>query len=286
MNSIAIKSYAKINISLDVKAKREDGYHELDSIMVPLELHDSIRISKLQKATDDFITVDDFSLGVIEYNLASFATDCMRSKYNFKQNFRIFIHKNIPMQAGLGGGSSNAAFTLIALNKLMKLNASDEELLELAKPLGADVPFFITCKPVRCGGIGEKMTPITIKNDYYALLVKPKKGCSTREIFAAFDSMDIKTGNMENVVKALAEGDDELLANSIYNSLENPAISLVEDIQVIKDKMKELGFKIVLMSGSGSSVFTLSTDKNLIKKASLAFEDDYWTETTKIIKNR
>ena len=160
----SVKSYAKINISLRVKSKMENGYHELDSIMVPIELHDSIVISPLYNRNDSFVTVDDFSNGLIHYNLAGSAIDALEKKYGVHKCFRIYIHKVIPMQAGLGGGSSNAAFTLRAINQILKLGASDEELIELATPLGADIPFFIKCQPSRCGGIGEKIQPIEIKN--------------------------------------------------------------------------------------------------------------------------
>ena len=162
----SVKSYAKINLSLCVTGKRSDGYHELDSIMVPIELHDTLLISYLQRK-DNFVTVDDFSNGLIHYNLASSAIETLAKKYHFNKHFRIYIHKVIPMQAGLGGGSSNAAFTMKTVNDMLKLNATNEEMIELATPLGADIPFFINLTPARCKGIGEKMEPIKIKNSYY-----------------------------------------------------------------------------------------------------------------------
>ena len=114
----SVKSYAKINISLRVKSKMENGYHELDSVMVPIELHDSIVISPLYNRNDSFVTVDDFSNGLIHYNLAGSAIDVLEKKYDVHKCFRIYIHKVIPMQAGLGGGSSNAAFTLKTINQI------------------------------------------------------------------------------------------------------------------------------------------------------------------------
>ena len=131
----SVKSFAKINISLDIVKKREDGYHELDSVMLPIDLHDSIIIETLSVGSDNFVTVDDFSNGLIHYNLASSAINALSDKYGFTTKFRIYIHKNIPMQAGLGGGSSNAAFTMKAVNSILNLKATDEELIELATPL-------------------------------------------------------------------------------------------------------------------------------------------------------
>ena len=282
--AISVKSYAKINISLDVVRKREDGYHELDSIMLPIELHDSIIIETLQRSGDNFVTVDDFSNGLIHYNLATTAINSMAAKYGFSTKFRIYIHKVIPMQAGLGGGSSNAAFTMKAVNEMLKLGATDEELIELATPLGADIPFFIPCIPSRCRGIGEKLEPIEIKNNYYVLLVKPSAGCSTKEVFKIADSTEYKHPNIENVLKALKEGDDDLLAESIGNSLEEAATSLVPEIKQIKQTLLDRGLKIVLMSGSGSTVFALSTDLKLLKSLRKELDDHYFVEICKIKK--
>jgi 4-diphosphocytidyl-2C-methyl-D-erythritol kinase len=282
--AISVKSYAKINISLDVVKKREDGYHELDSIMLPIELHDSIIIETLKTSDDNFVTVDDFSNGLIHYNLATTAINSMAAKYGFSTKFRIYIHKVIPMQAGLGGGSSNAAFTMKAVNSMLKLGASEQELIELATPLGADIPFFIPCVPSRCRGIGEKIEPIEIKNNYYVLLVKPSAGCSTKEVFKIADSKEYRHPDIENVLKALKEGDDELLAKSVGNSLEDAAISLVPEIAQIKQTLLDRGLKIVLMSGSGSTVFALSTDLKLLKTLRRELEDHYFVEICKVKK--
>ena len=284
MATKSVKSYAKINISLRVVSKRKDGYHELDSLMLPIELHDSIIISTLKESSDNFVTVDDFSNGLIHYNLASSGIDALAKKYGFKTKFRVYIHKVIPMQAGLGGGSSNAAFTMKAVNNMLKLNASDEELSELAAPLGADIPFFIKCQPSRAKGIGEILEPLEIKNNYYCLIVKPTSGCSTKEVFAIADKKEYKPVDIDTVVKALKEGDDDLLAETMGNSLEEAAISLVPEIAQIKEFLKSLGLKIVMMSGSGSAVFALSTDSSLIKKAANLLEDKYTVEVTKVIK--
>ena len=132
MKNLLLKSYAKINICLNVVNKREDGYHELDMIILPLELHDSILFSELKNAKDHFVTIDDFSLGLNKYNSATIALEKMESLYHFNNKFRITIHKVIPMQSGLGGGSSNAATVINAVNKYLKLNLPYEELVALS----------------------------------------------------------------------------------------------------------------------------------------------------------
>ena len=284
MKNLHIRSFAKINISLNITKKREDGFHEIDSVMLPISLHDSLVVSKLKNTNDNFVTVDDFSIGSFSYNLATFSIEKMQSIYHFDDKFRVLIHKVIPIQAGLGGGSSNAACTMKAVNSMLKLGASDEELIELSKSLGCDIPFFIKCKPARVQGVGEIITPIDVKNNYYVLIVKPELGCSTKEIYALSDSMELKMCNLDNVVKALEEGDDELLANNMYNALQEPAIKVVPQIQTIIDELKECGLKIVQVTGSGSAVFALSTDKALLMRILKKLENKYEIDIARVMK--
>ena len=286
MKRIVEKSFAKINIALNVLSKREDGFHELDMIMVPLKLHDSLAISRLQYKRDNFVIMDDFSFYIGDNNIAHKALDTMNANYDLKgQKFKIIIHKNIPMQAGMGGGSSNAAATLRGINKFCRLGVPTDRLFELSKPLGSDVPFFVYNTPARCQGKGEIITPINIKNNYYVLIVKPEKGCSTKTIFAEFDkNPNYKGCDIDKVVKALEEGDDDLLAEAMGNSLQPYSIKLIPEIQTIIDSLKNDGLKIVQMTGSGSTVFALSTDKKLLKKLARKYEDKYLVELTEVLK--
>lgn len=284
MKNLHIRSFAKINISLNITKKRDDGFHELDSVMLPISLHDSLVISRLSNATDNFVTVDDFSIGTFNYNLATFSIEKLQSVYRFKDKFRILIHKVIPIQAGLGGGSSNAAFTMKAVNSILKLGATDQELIDLGKSLGCDIPFFIKCKPARVQGVGEILTPIEVKNNYHVLLVKPEAGCSTKEVYGISDTLDLKTCNIDNVIKALADGNDELLANNISNALQEPAIQLVPSIQNIIDELHSFGLNIVQVTGSGSAVFALSTDKKALNRVLKKLEDRYEVELCKVLK--
>ena len=233
--------------------------------------------------------MDDFSIRLGHTNIAETALKAVLKKEKIKdKKFLVFIHKLIPVQAGMGGGSSNAAATMKVTNKFLKLNLSNEELLELAKPIGSDVPFFIDSKPARCRGKGEIAEPISIKNDYYVIIVKPEEGCSTKEVYAKFDTMPkYNPANIDNVIKALAEGDDDLLEKSIGNSLEEVAYELVPEVKVIVDKLKAKGLKLVMMTGSGSAVFGLSTDKKLIKRITREMENEnpsYYVEMTEVLK--
>ena len=243
MKKFVVRSYAKINVCLDITDKRQDGYHLLDMVMLPLELHDSLLIEETPRAVDNYITLDDFTIGDSEYNTVSQAIDYLDKVHPLNTKFKIDMHKVIPMKAGLGGGSSNAAFVLKAINDYKKINLSEEEIHKIATKIGADVAFFVKNKPARCKGIGDIVEPITIKNDYYVLLVKPEAGCSTKEVYNLCDKKkNWPHGNVDLVIKALEEGDDDLLASSMFNVLEASSIEMVPEIQNIKDLLKELGF--------------------------------------------
>jgi len=284
MSRILVKSYSKINIGLSINGKREDGYHLIDTIMVPLEFHDSLRITTLKNAIDDYVTTDNFSDGIIEHNIASKAIGLLAEKYHFETKFRVDIHKLIPMKAGMGGGSSNGAATIIGVNKLLKLGMTNEEMEKVAVSLGADVPFFINPKPLRCTGIGEVFKPIEIKNDYYVLIVKTiKKGCKTQEVYNKFDILQSEKVDMDNIELALKTGDDDLLEKSLGNSLFEAASSIAPEIKDIIDLLKRNGLKIVAMTGSGSAVFALSREQMLMKKIINQLDDRiYFAELTKI----
>lgn len=261
-----VKSYAKINLAINIKSKRDDGYHDLDMIMLPLELHDSIDISILPNIYDTYVTCDDFSLETGDYNLCTIAVKKMKEKYNFNKSFRIHIHKNIPIGAGLGGGSANAAAVIKGIKDLLKIEMTQEEELDICKSIGSDVPFCLYNKPARVEGIGDKLTEIEVKNKYYVIIIKPQKGLSTKMVYAKYDEVSSKShANINKLIETLKNGVEEI--NKYYgNDLEDAAITLLPEIQEIKQVLKDNGLENVLMSGSGSSVFGISTDKKEIEK--------------------
>lgn len=284
MRKLHLRSYAKINLCLNIIGKRKDGYHVLDMIVLPISLHDSLIVSKLRTARDNLVTVDDYSNLSYEYNLAKLAIEKMQKIYGFKEKFGIFIHKVIPVRGGLGGGSSNAATTLKAINSILKLGADEEKLMEIGKTLGSDVPFFVKNVPARCQGIGEIITPIIVKNNYFVLIVKPEAGCATKDMYQYIDTMNLPICNVDKVVEALADGDDDAIAENISNAFQAAAISVVPEIQDIIDTLHSYGLKIVQLTGSGSAVFAMSTDKKLLKKAFKGLEDKYQVELARVLK--
>lgn len=281
---IVAKSYAKINLSLKVVGKNQEGYHLLEMVNLPLELHDVIEINRDDHASSTHTICDDVALNNHRHNLCTKAVEAMREKYKFKENFLISIHKEIPFAAGLGGGSSNAAAVIKSLATLLKINATKEDLVSIGLDIGADVPFFLDNKPAKVTGIGEIVEPIQVKKQYFCLVVKPEEGLSTKAVYEICDNFGHADIDTESVIRALKEGDDDLLAKSIGNDLYSPAAKLLPEVKTIVDSLKGYGLTISGMSGSGSACFALSTDMKLLKAAYKHFEKDgYIVKLAKVI---
>lgn len=270
-----LKSYAKINVSLHLLGKLDNGYHELDMVFLPIDLHDSIELSFLPNSYDSFITCDDIGLANNRHNLCMKALNAMREEFHFKEQFNIVIHKNIPYAAGLGGGSSNAAAIILALNRVLHLNASKEQLEKIALTIGADVPYFFYNKPANVKGVGEIIEPFSLEQSYHVLIVKPSKGLSTKAIYEASDDFVFAHSNnqsTEKVIKALQEGNLDELSKAMSNDLYEPAKKILPDVEYVVNEMKKIGLPASMMTGSGSACFALSQNLKTIKEAAKIFE--------------
>jgi len=280
-----VKACAKINLYLDVLGKREDGYHDLDMVMLPLELHDTLNFEYVPNATYTHIISDTIERQIIDNNLIYRTHDLLKKELNYKPNFVIRVHREIPFFAGMGAGSANAAAALKAFKKYGRLKLDPEEENKLCLKLGADVPFSLKNVPAHVEGIGEKVTPIKVKKQYFVVVIKPKQGLSTKLVFQESDKYKMKHGNASDVIKALEIGDDSLLAKSIFNSLEDVSMELCPEVAKIKEMMKKDGFKIVLMTGSGSCVYAMTTNYTLALSKYLKYQhkghEVYLTKTLK-----
>ena len=262
---MVIKCHAKINLALQVKGKREDGYHLLSMVNLPIELHDVIELESLPYYTDTYIVCDELHLLNGHSNICMKVIDCMRKKCGFTQNFIIHIHKNIPSAAGLGGGSSDAAAVMIAVNKFLHLGLSVDELCELSVPIGSDIPFFIRGHAALVEGIGDKVTPITVKKEYFVLVIKPEKGLSTKDVYLACDDDERLLIDTSKVVEGLREGDDGKIVAFFGNDLFPAAKKLLPEVASIVAQLREHGFPLSAMTGSGSCCYAMSTDAKAIK---------------------
>ena len=269
-----IKAYAKINIALNVLGKLDNGYHEVDMVTLPIELHDIIELEPLPNGYETYITSDDESLPTDESNLSIKAFMKLREKANLSKNFMINIYKRIPMCAGLGGGSADAAAVINGALKLSKQKVDSDKLLEICANVGGDVAFCLYNKPARCRGIGEKLEFFELKRKYHVLLIKPLIGVSTGEVYNDYDNFEPKEkfSDIDKLILGLKTGNEDLIAQEMKNSLQNPAIALVPEIKDIIEQLKNDGFKMTMMSGSGSTVFALATDGHALLKESKKFD--------------
>lgn len=282
-----VKAPAKINIYLDVLGKKENGYHDLNMVMLPLELHDTIEIEYIPNAPTTHIISSKIETQVMNNNMIYRTLDLLRKEYDYKLNFNIKVHKEIPIYAGMGGGSANAAAVLKAFKKYGKIKMEEQEEINFCLKLGADVPYCVKSVPAHVTGIGEKVEPIKLGKQFNVLIIKPKKGLSTKDVFEESDKFEVKHGDVNKVIEALEIGDEKMLGQYMFNSLEEPAIKLCPEIKIIKDMMKKDGFKCVLMTGSGSCVYALTTNPTLALAKYLKYErKGYEVYLTKTLRQR
>ncbi|MDF2699652.1 MAG: 4-(cytidine 5-diphospho)-2-C-methyl-D-erythritol kinase [Haloplasmataceae bacterium] len=255
------KAPAKINLALNVINKREDNYHNLHMVMTTIDLFDRLTFEKIDE-DKIVLSSNKHYLPNDERNLVYKVTKLIKEKYKINSGVRIFIQKHIPVAAGLAGGSSDAAATIRALNKMFKLNLSLSEMIEIGQSIGSDVPFCLYNKTAIAEGRGEILTPLQRVPRCWVILVKPIFGVSTKEIFENIKINEIEHPNVQDVISAVKEQNYLKLCQSIGNSLEQVTFRLYPEVKEIKDKLLNLGVDAVLMSGSGPTVFALTRKEN------------------------
>ncbi|WP_339289492.1 4-(cytidine 5'-diphospho)-2-C-methyl-D-erythritol kinase [Ureibacillus sp. FSL K6-0786] len=249
-----IKAPAKINLTLDVLYKRPDQYHEVEMVMTTVDLADRIG---LELRNDGKIVIHSSSSIVPEddRNLAYQAAILLKNTYNVHEGATITIHKEIPIAAGLAGGSSDAAATLRGLNQLWNLNLSIDTLAELGANIGSDVPFCVYGGTALATGRGEKIQPLPAPPSCWVILAKPRIGVSTAKIYEGLNLENIEHPNTKQMMTALENKDYSLMCKSLGNVLESVTCSLYPEVAVIKNQMIRFGVDAALMSGSGPTVF-------------------------------
>ncbi len=265
-----IKAFAKINLAIDVKKKDENGYHDIDMVTLPITLHDVLEMEQLISRHGIFITSDDPSLICDEGNLAFKALKAMEDNFSFSKGYRIQIYKRIPMNAGLGGGSADAAGIIRAICKLYNMDAHDPKIIKVARSIGSDVPFCLLNKPARVLGTGENIIPLDSKLDYHVIIIKPHKGLSTKDVYEKYDTIpeeEREHPDISALIEAIKIGDEQKMFENMKNSLYKPASLLCPVISGILNDFKKMGFPLYSMTGSGNACFALSKDLEQIEKA-------------------
>ena len=255
MDHLTRRAYAKINLSLDVTGKRPDGYHDIKSVMQTVDLYDTLTFRKTDGGTV-VMTANTNLLATDESNLVVKACRLMKETFSIREGLAVDLAKEIPMQAGLGGGSADAACALCAMNELFSLSISTETLCELGAKLGADVPFLVRGGTCLCEGIGELLTPVPEPPSCTVLIAKPAAGISTADAYAALDLKPIDNHpDTDALLRALEERDLKALCAAMGNVFEPYAFRRVPEIKTLIDTMQDYGAYRAMMSGSGPSVF-------------------------------
>jgi 4-diphosphocytidyl-2-C-methyl-D-erythritol kinase len=276
----AVLSPAKINLYLRIAGKRPDGYHELETVMLPLDFGDTMTFESRSSGVE--LQCDDPRLPVDDTNLVVRAAKLLGAAC------KITVHKRTPLAAGLGGGSSNAATTLLALGK----NESPERLHELAAKLGSDVNFFLTGGAALCRGRGEIVEPIACNLSATILLVNPGFGISTKWAYESWAKAAPRLTGAPPAVsvltRALADDDLATVCRSLYNSLESPSVGKFPVLELLKNAMRESGAVGAMMSGSGATVFGLFADAATAHRCAgelgAQFGPSLWTQVTKPLR--
>lgn len=266
-----IRAPAKVNLFLRVLGRRPDGYHLLDTLIVPVSLYDVIEIrrvpAKRQQPANARITIDcdDPAVPAGEENLAYRAAQLLLKQVERPTGIHIHIQKRIPLGAGLGGGSTDAAATLLGLNRLFKLNLSEARLERLALRLGADVPFFIRARPARAYGIGERLRPVRELVHFWLVMLYPGFPVGTASVYNKLPKKLTKPTPGNSIASSLKRFDR--LADLLVNDLESVTLESYPKIRLLKEKLLREGAAGGLMSGSGSSVFGVFGSKGLAQRA-------------------
>ena len=248
------KCYAKINLSLDSLFKREDGYHEIDTIMTRI------------KTNSEFLSKEN-----IKDNLIYKAWNILKDKVT-SPGVDVYLEKNIPIAAGLAGGSTNCAEMILALNDLWNLKLKDKEIFDIGKSLGADIPFFFLKKSARAQGIGEILSEFKINLDMKILLINDGTAISSNFVYKRLK--DYGTVETEKIIKGL-EAADKNIVDDFSNVMEDVVYENFPHLLDIKKRIENLGAKKVLLSGSGASIFAVFFDENKLNKVYDSIKNDY-----------
>jgi len=275
MKIITLKANAKINWTLDITGRREDGYHLMDSLMQHVNLSDKITVTGQSKGIS--LQISPSILPKDERNIAWKAATLFFSYTGIDSGCIIKLTKHIPVCAGMGGGSADAAGVLFALNQLYETCLSTKELAALALKLGADVPYMLADGLVRAKGIGEILEPLSCSQHYHLLGVTPGRGASTKEIFTVFDSQEkSNTPQTEKMISALSSGDLEQFSHYMGNVLQPVTEGLIPGIRSLEELLLANGAKAAAMTGSGSCVFGVYSSEDDAKLAAQIIPPSLW----------
>ncbi len=260
-NIINLKASAKVNLFLEILGKRDDGYHEIETIMQEIDLADNLQFEEIQEGVK--IECNDKNIPINQDNLVCKAANLILKECGIKKGVSINLEKNIPVGAGLGGGSSDAAATLKALNLLWKVGLNDGELMEFASKLGSDIPFFIKGKTALCSGRGEMISPVEVRSRMDYLILFPRVHISTETIYKNLKiDLTKKRKDVSFFLDALKYSEVADIAKLLFNRLEEVIFATYPDILQVNSYLETFDFCGLSISGSGSAFFGLCKDRH------------------------
>ncbi|MCM1043879.1 MAG: 4-(cytidine 5'-diphospho)-2-C-methyl-D-erythritol kinase [Candidatus Gastranaerophilales bacterium] len=267
------KAYAKINLGLDVLGRLPNGYHQVKMVMQTVGIYDVLTLERAESGVT--LTTDSDELSTGGDNLICKAAQLMLERYEIDGGVRIHLQKNIPIAAGMAGGSTDAAATLKGIDQMYGLGCSQEELMELGVLLGADVPYCIMGGTALAEGIGEKLTRLCQAPDCALLVAKPDINVFTGQVYRQLDELaDYAHPDIDGMVEAIRAGNLQGVIDRLGNVLENVTLPAYPVIDVIKRRMLELGAAGSLMSGSGPTVFGMFTDRKKAEEAGRLIKEE------------
>ena len=260
-NIISLKAPAKINLFLEILGKRSDGYHEIETIMQEIDLADNLQFEEIQEGVK--LECSDKNIPLNQDNLVCKAANLILKECGIKKGVLINLEKKIPVGAGLGGGSSDAAATLKALNLLWNVGLSDGELMEFAAKLGSDIPFFIKGGTSLCGGRGEKISPVEVRGKMHYLVLFPHVHISTETIYKNLKiDLTKKRKDVSFFSDALKYSEVADIGKLLFNRLEEVVFTTYPDLLKVQSSLKIFDFCGLSISGSGSAFFGLCNDRH------------------------
>lgn len=279
MEKQSYKARAKINLALDVCRRLENGYHEVKMVMQTVDLYDELEFKK-REAPDIILSVNSKDyLGDLENNLIFRAANLMRQQYGIQQGVEIRLKKNIPVAAGMAGGSTDAAVTMIAMNELYALGLSKEVLMQQALQLGADIPFCILGGTALAEGIGEKLTSLPAPPPATLLIVKPPIMVSTKWVYENLQANKLERHpDIDGMVEALRQGDLKGITDRMENVMETVTEQAHSVITDIKKMMRGSGAMNAVMSGSGPSIFGVFLEEEAARSAAVYIDQTLRTK--------
>jgi 4-diphosphocytidyl-2-C-methyl-D-erythritol kinase len=271
-DAVVVWAPAKVNLFLEVRAKRTDGYHEIATLMVTVSLHDTLEFK--EEATGEIrLSSDHPHLSTGPDNLIWRAAELLRQRTGTRRGVRMELTKRIPMAAGLAGGSSDAAAALAGLNQLWRLGLKDSELAALGAELGSDVAFFFAAPAAWCTGRGERVTPLTLGGPLWFVLACPAVGLSTAAVYRGV-SVPEQPRSGHEVCDAVARGEPGAIGEQLHNRLQPVAEQLCPTVAAIQARLAQLGAAGSMMSGSGTSLFALCRDHDEALRVARGLQTD------------